>query len=86
MEQPISKYCEGEKCRCGAPAAHKIEETIFDDDPRTYVHPLTQYVCEEHFNKTLRPYRYHGITGTDVAALLSGIHKHPPRDRQDILP
>jgi len=46
---PISKFCEGEKCRiCGKPATHKVGEKIFPDEelPR---HPYTAYVCCEHF-------------------------------------
>ena len=30
-------------------ASHKVEEHIFDDDPNPIRHPLTQYVCCEHF-------------------------------------
>jgi hypothetical protein len=52
----ISKYCKGEKCgmcwnqeRKLVPATHKVEETIFDDDPNRNRHNLTQYVCDKHF-------------------------------------
>lgn len=46
----ISSCCEGEKCRvCDKPATKKLEETIFHDDPNPMRHPLTAYVCEEHF-------------------------------------
>jgi hypothetical protein len=42
---------KGEHCSvCGQAAQRKVEETIFDDDPRVYVHPLTTYLCLEHFN------------------------------------
>lgn len=30
-------------------ARHKVGEEIFDDDPNPIRHPLTQYVCCEHF-------------------------------------
>jgi hypothetical protein len=46
----ISGCCEGEKCSvCGKPATNKLEETIFYDDPYPMRHPLTAYVCKEHF-------------------------------------
>lgn len=46
----ISGCCEGEKCSaCGKPATNKLEETIFHDDPYPMRHPLTAYVCKEHF-------------------------------------
>ncbi len=50
----VSRYCNGEKCRmCHKDASHKVEETIFDDDPTTQIyagieivrHPYTAYVC-----------------------------------------
>lgn len=28
----VSACCEGERCYCGAPAEHKVEETMFIDD------------------------------------------------------
>jgi hypothetical protein len=31
------------------PAEHKVEETIFYDDPLPHRHPLTSYVCHAHF-------------------------------------
>jgi hypothetical protein len=46
----VSKYCKGEKCFCGKVATHKIEETVFDDDPLPNRHELTSYVCDGHFN------------------------------------
>ncbi len=46
----VSGCCEGEKCSvCGKPATNKLEETIFQDDPYPMRHPLTAYVCKEHF-------------------------------------
>ena len=46
----VSGCCEGEKCSvCGNPATNKLEETIFHDDPYPMRHPLTAYVCKEHF-------------------------------------
>jgi hypothetical protein len=54
MENEKVDYCLGEKCRCGKPAVRKIEEVIFDNEDSR--HPLTQYVCQEHFNEVLRPY------------------------------
>lgn len=45
----VSASCEGEKCYCGEPAEHKVEETIFWDDPNPTRHPLTVYVCHKHF-------------------------------------
>ncbi len=55
-DQPfVSGCCEGEKCFCGAPAAHKIEETIFHDDPVPHRHPLTAYICHEHFRMVMGP-------------------------------
>lgn len=46
----VSKCCEGELCViCGTPAKHKVEETIFFDDPFQNRHPLTSYICNHHF-------------------------------------
>jgi hypothetical protein len=64
-----SACCEGERCFCGAPADRKVEETIFDDDwsksddgpwgamPKVLRnrHPLTAYVCFEHFAQMMGP-------------------------------
>ncbi|WP_439372966.1 hypothetical protein [Bradyrhizobium sp. DASA03120] len=46
---------DGERCFCGNPAAHKVEEVIFADDPRPIRHPLTSYVCREHFREIMGP-------------------------------
>jgi hypothetical protein len=46
----VSKCCKGEICSvCGKPATNKLEEAIFYDDPKKMRHPLTAYVCREHF-------------------------------------
>ena len=51
----VSKCCEGEKCHCGAPADHKVEEVVFDDDPYPARHPLTSYICDTHFCEVMGP-------------------------------
>jgi hypothetical protein len=51
--QPGSR--EGERCFCGKPAAHKVEEVDFADDPQPIRHPLTSYVCREHFREIMGP-------------------------------
>jgi hypothetical protein len=59
--------CEGEICRiCGKPAAAKVEEVIQIDDPHVYRHPLTAYLCDEHFARVM------GLAG--VAAVEDGRH------------
>lgn len=64
----VSGSCVGEHCFCGAPASTKVEETIFSDDPcyaddgpagglpREFRgrHPLTAYICAEHFGQIMR--------------------------------
>jgi hypothetical protein len=46
----VSGACKGERCSvCGKPAEHKIEEAVLFDDPFPARHPLTAYVCHEHF-------------------------------------
>jgi hypothetical protein len=51
-----SKCCEGEKCAlCDEPAAAKIGEEIFDDDPHPIRHNLTAYVCAKHFAEIMGP-------------------------------
>jgi hypothetical protein len=49
----VSECCEGERCYCGAPAEHKVEEVIFDDDPIQPRHPLTSYICHAHFREIM---------------------------------
>jgi hypothetical protein len=51
----VSACCEGERCYCGKPAEHKVEEVIFDDDPIQSRHPLTSYICHEHFAGVMGP-------------------------------
>lgn len=63
MNRFISKSCIGEKCTiCGKSAEHKVEEIIFDDEPypeyhgiKIGRHPLTSYVCHEHFVMIMGP-------------------------------
>lgn len=68
MDRVVSACCEGERCWCGAPAEHKVEETIFPDDwslsdefAKTQPlmmrgrHPLTAYVCHPHFRQMMGP-------------------------------
>lgn len=56
MAKPfVSGCCEGERCYCGEPAEHKVEETIFFDDPVKNRHPLTRYVCHPHFREIMGP-------------------------------
>ncbi|MHC2399163.1 hypothetical protein ACVMGC_003707 [Bradyrhizobium barranii subsp. barranii] len=49
---------EGERCFCGKPAARKVEEVIFADDSQPIRHPLTSYVCDEHFREIMGPARH----------------------------
>lgn len=68
----VPASCRGEHCWCGAPASHKVEETIFFDDPISWIntnawievpsvgrvlarHPLTSYICHEHFVQIMGP-------------------------------
>lgn len=51
----VSESCKGEKCWCGTDAEHKVEEHIFHDDPVPNRHPLTSYVCHEHFRQIMGP-------------------------------
>lgn len=56
MTKPfVSKCCEGERCWCAEPAEHKVEETIFADDPLPHRHPLTTYLCHLHFREMMGP-------------------------------
>lgn len=65
----VSGCCEGEKCHCGANAAHKVEETIFYDDPIPHRHPLTTYLCHDHFVQAMGPAaKYPGETTALSAA------------------
>lgn len=51
----VSMCCEGERCHCGEPAEHKVEETVFNDDPMPNRHPLTAYICHKHFAEIMGP-------------------------------
>lgn len=51
----VSGHCQGERCYCGKPADHKIEEVVFRDDPLPFRHPLTRYVCHAHFAEIMGP-------------------------------
>lgn len=51
-----SLSCVGETCsQCANPATHKVEETIFEDDPHPIRHPLTAYLCCFHFSSVMGP-------------------------------
>lgn len=53
----VSAACEGEVCRygtCTAPAVAKVEEAILFDDPNPGRHPLTAYICADHFGRLMR--------------------------------
>lgn len=52
----VSACCQGERCHCGEPAEHKVEETIFHDDPIQSRHPLTAYICHKHFREIMGPF------------------------------
>lgn len=59
----VSKCCVGEKCGiCGKPAEHKLEETVFSDDPMWMRHGLTAYICHEHFRQLMGPAADRGRT------------------------
>lgn len=57
----VSASCGGEVCRfgsglndtCEADATHKIEETVFHDDPHHVRHPMTAYLCCRHYELTM---------------------------------
>jgi hypothetical protein len=55
MTEFVSGCCKGELCFCGEAASHKVEETIFFDDPLPQRHPLTAYVCDKHFRHIMGP-------------------------------
>jgi hypothetical protein len=54
-ERFVSSACLGERCFCGAPGEHKVEETIQFDDPFPQRHPFTAYVCHRHFCQFMGP-------------------------------
>ena len=51
----ISASCVGERCFvCKEQATHKIEESIFGDEPKWWArHPYTSYLCCKHFQMVL---------------------------------
>jgi hypothetical protein len=67
MNHCVSQSCKGERCFCGQPATHKVEETIFDDDESAWTsipglsertptrHPFTAYVCCKCFRRIMGP-------------------------------
>lgn len=58
MKEETTIYT-GEKCSvCKQLATHKIGEEFAADDPRAAGHNLTNYVCDEHFNMVICPYKY----------------------------
>src|SRR5262245_39165287 len=64
-ERFVSGACLGERCFCGAPAEHKVEEAIQFDDPFPARHPLTTYICHQHFRQIMGP-----ATGQEAARSL----------------
>jgi hypothetical protein len=49
----VPDSAEGEPCGvCHAPASHKVEEliSVFDKPGQIVRHPLTTYLCCEHFS------------------------------------
>lgn len=52
VEGFISPSCDGERCFCGAAAVRKIAEDALDSPQR---HPLTAYVCADHFALLMGP-------------------------------
>lgn len=63
----VSASCHGEFCAMHrnraplslvssrVPATHKVEETIFHDDPIPIRHPLVAYVCCECYKEIVGP-------------------------------
>ena len=43
----FAAHLDEDKCRCGKPAAHKVEDT---SGPGNF-HPMTNYLCCEHFTQ-----------------------------------
>lgn len=61
----VSASCGGEECgMClrllglRVQATHKVEETIFHDDPNQMRHNYTQYVCCDHFKQVFGPWTH----------------------------
>jgi len=65
MSHYVPLPCREERCsQCGKQAAHKVEETLFQDDATAFVslstavtkltrrrHPYTTYLCCRHFEQ-----------------------------------
>lgn len=52
----LSHTVKGERCTmCNQPAAKKVEEVIFDDDPVPVRHPWTSYLCLLCFGRVMGP-------------------------------
>lgn len=58
----VSECCQGERCHCGEPAAHKVEEILFDDEPIQSRQPLSAYICHAHFLEIMGNVADEGIT------------------------
>ena len=78
IQRFVSGCCEGERCRCGNAAEHKVEEVIFYDDPMPHRHPLTSYICHQHFVELMGP-AAHALTQRPPASAVDRI-EHIARD------
>ncbi len=50
----VNESCVGEVClinNCNRDATHKVEEVIIEGDPNPLRHPLTNYICCNHYKK-----------------------------------
>ncbi|MBO9710510.1 MAG: hypothetical protein J7521_20105 [Caulobacter sp.] len=77
MDAFISGCCKGERCFCGEPAARKVEEVIFDDDPIQHRHPLTRYVCAGHFAQIMGPAGARSVGQEDTVEIVTGDPRFP---------
>jgi hypothetical protein len=48
----MNRYAD-EKCFCGNPARHKIEEYVYWHDPMPKVAPPVAYLCRAHFGMVM---------------------------------
>ena len=55
MTKFASAMCRRESCACGAPAAHRVVEVIFPDDPNPRRAPLSTFLCRRHFGELMGP-------------------------------
>ena len=49
-------YAVGQKngfARCGDQAKHRVSEEIMHDDPNQIRHPLTSYLCCNHYGRCM---------------------------------